>query len=80
VVLVTLKITVQLLLAGIVIPVKLRAVTPALRVLGLVPEQEPVTAPPDARMFVSVSENVPPVNGEGPLFARVKVTTEVPPD
>jgi hypothetical protein len=50
VLLVTLKITVQLLLAGIVIPVKLSAVAPAARVFGVVPAQVPVTAPPRALM------------------------------
>jgi hypothetical protein len=50
VLLVTLKTTVQLLLAGIVIPVKLRAVAPAVRVFGVVPTQVPVTAPPTALM------------------------------
>jgi hypothetical protein len=48
--LVTLKITVQLLLAGIVIPVKLSAVAPAPRLFGVVPAQVPVTAPPTALM------------------------------
>jgi len=36
-VLVTLNVTVQLLLAGMVIPVKLRLVAPALSVLGVCP-------------------------------------------
>src|SRR5260370_1048621 len=43
VLLVTLKVTVQLLLAGIVIPLKLRAVAPGLRVAGVVPVQVPPT-------------------------------------
>jgi hypothetical protein len=46
---VTLKITVQLPL-GMVIPVKLREVWPAVKEDGVVPEQVPVTAPPTALM------------------------------
>src|SRR5260221_148380 len=40
-VLVTLKVTVQLPLAGILIPEKLSAVAPDVKVLGVVPVQEP---------------------------------------
>jgi hypothetical protein len=80
VLLVTLKITVQLLLAGIVIPVKLSAVAPAARVFGAVPTQVPVTAPPRALMFASVSVNAPPVSAEAFPFDSVNVTTELPPD
>src|SRR5438445_550954 len=59
-VLVTLKITVQLLLAGIVIPDKLSAVAPfpTLRASDLV--QVPVTDPPAALMLTRVSVNAPP--------------------
>lgn len=78
--LVTLKITVQLPLAGIVIPVKLRAVAPAIGVLGVVPAQVPVTAPPTALMLASVSVNAPPVRAEALPLERVRVTGEVPPD
>jgi hypothetical protein len=80
VLLVTLKITVQLLLAGIVIPEKLSAVAPAASVFGAVPTQVPVTAPPCALMFASVSVNAPPVSAEALPLASVKVTTEFPPD
>ena len=78
--LVTLKVTVQLLLAGIVIPVKLSAVAVAARVFGVVPTQVPPTAPPRALIFTSVSENTPPVRAEELPFVRVNVTTEFPPD
>src|SRR5271165_2622150 len=80
VLLVTLKITVQLLLAGMVIPVKLSAVAPAAKVFGVVPAQLPVTAPPAALMFVSVSVNAPPVRAEALPLASVRVTTEFAPD
>jgi hypothetical protein len=80
VLLVTLKITVQLLLAGIVIPVKLSAVAPAARVFGVVPTQVPVTAPPAALMLARVSENAPPVSAEVLMFDSVNVTAELPPD
>jgi hypothetical protein len=78
--LVTLKTTVQLLLAGIVIPVKLRAVPPAPRVFGVVPTQVPVTAPPTALILARVSLNAPPVRADVLLFDRVNVTAEFPPD
>src|SRR5260370_329032 len=61
VLLVTLKVTVQLLLAGIVMPVKLSAVAPALKEDGVVPVQVPPTTPPTALMLVSVSVNAAPV-------------------
>jgi hypothetical protein len=80
VLLVTLKVTVQLPFAGIVIPVKLSAVAPATRVFGVVPPQVPVTAPPAALMFASVSVNAPPVRADALLFANVNVTAELPPD
>src|SRR5216684_595793 len=80
VLLMTLKVTVQLLLAGIAIPVKLRAVAPALRVLGVVPTQVPPTAPPTALMFTSVSVNAPPLRAVALVLDRVRVTNEVPPD
>ena len=78
--LVTLKITVQLLLSGIVMPLKLSAVAPAVKVAGVVPTQVPVTLPPEALMLVSVSVNAPPVRAEVLLLERVRVTTDVPPD
>src|SRR5258708_1938737 len=77
--LVTLKVTVQLLLAGIVMPVKLRAVAPALSVDGVVPVQVPPTAPPTALMLDSVSVNAPPVRMEALLFDTVRAATELPP-
>lgn len=80
VLLVTLKVIVQLLLAGMVTPVKVRAVAPAARVLGVVPRQVPPTAPPDALIFASVSLNVPPVSGKALVLAKVRVTTEAPPE
>jgi hypothetical protein len=80
VVLVTLKVTVQLPLAGMVIPVKLRAVAPALKVDGAVPTQVPPTVPPTALIFASVSVNAPPVRAVVLLFVKVNVTVEDPPD
>src|ERR1035441_8947283 len=79
VLLVTLNVTVQLP-DGIVIPVKLRAVAPALKEEGVVPEQVPPTAPATALMLASVSVNAPPVRAEALLFDSVRVTTELPPD
>ena len=78
--LVTLKVTVQLLLAGIVIPLKLSAVAPAVNVFGAVPTQVPPTAPPSAAIFVSVSANAPPVSAVALVFFKVRVTVEEPPD
>src|SRR5260370_287388 len=80
VLLVTLKVTVQLPLAGIVIPVKLSAVALALRVLGVVPAQVRPTAPPTALMLTSESVNAPPVRLEPLLFDNVRVARELPPD
>src|SRR5260370_83865 len=80
VLLMTLKVTVQLLLAGIVMPVKLRTVAPALKVEGVVPAQVPPTAPPTALMLDNVSVNARPVRVAGLLFDNVRVTTELPPD
>jgi hypothetical protein len=61
--LVTLKITVQELLEGIVMPEKLAEVAPAVRVVGVVPEQVPVTEPATAVMPVgNVSLKAPPVS------------------
>ncbi len=78
--LVTLKITVQLLLAGIVIPLKLRAAWPAVTVEGLVPLHVPVSAPPAALMLARLSVNALPVRADALLFDSVKVTADVPPD
>ena len=79
VVLVTVKMTVQLPLAGMVIPLKLNAVAPAARVAGVVPTQVPVTAPPAALMLVSVSVNAAPVNAAAFGLFSVTVTLAVPP-
>ena len=78
--LVALKITVQLALAGILIPMKLNAVAPAVSVLGVVPVHVPVTEPPAALMEVSVSVNAPPVSAELLPLVRVSVIVELPPD
>ena len=77
--LVTEKMTVQPLLAGIVMPVKPRAVAPAANVFGVVPTQLPPTAPPTALMFVSVSVKAPPDSAEAFELLKVNVTVEVPP-
>jgi hypothetical protein len=80
VLLLTTNVTVQLLLAGIVIPLKLRAVAFAANAFGAVPTQVPPTAPPTALMLTRVSVNDPLVKGDAlPLF-NVKVTVELPPD
>ena len=78
VLLVTEKVTVQLLLAGMVIPLKLNEVAPALKLLGVVPEQVPPTAPPTALIFVSVSVKAAPVRLLALGFVNVSVTVEVP--
>ena len=78
--LVTLKVTVQVPLAGIVIPLKLRAVAPAVKVFGVVPTHVPPTAPPEAFIFASVSVNAPPVSAVALVFFKVSVTVEAPPD
>ena len=80
VLLVTLKITVQFPLAGIVIPVKLRAVCPEVNDVGVVPTQVPVTEPPAALMLASVSLKAPPVRAVALLLVSVRVTAEAPPD
>ena len=80
VVLVTLNVTVQLELAGIVIPPKLSAVAPAVSVLGVVPTHVPPTAPPTALIFESVSVNAPPVNAIVSVFFNINVTVEDAPD
>jgi hypothetical protein len=81
VLLVTPNVTVQLLFAGRPIPLKLRAVAPAVNVVGVVPVQVPPTAPPAALILTSVSENEPLVRAvEALLFANVRVTVDVPPD
>jgi hypothetical protein len=78
--LVTLNVTVQLPLAGIVIPLKLSAVAPAVNELGVVPTQVPPTEPPTALIFESVSVNAPPVSGELLLLDTVSVIVDEAPD
>jgi hypothetical protein len=78
--LVMLNVTVQLPLAGIVIPLKLSAVAPAVNELGVVPTQVPPTEPPTALIFESVSVNAPPVSAGVLVFFKVSVTVEEPPD
>jgi hypothetical protein len=80
VLLVTLKITVQLLVFGMVIAVKPRAVAPAARVFGVVPTHVPVTAPPTALMLTSVSLKLAPTKAFGFVLDSVRVTTEFPLD
>ena len=78
--LVTLKITVQLPLAGIVMPLKLKAVAPPASVFGVVPTQVPVTEPPTALIFTSVSVNEAPVSVVAVFeLLKVSVTVDVPP-
>ena len=79
VLLVTLKTTVQLPLAGMLIPVKLRAVCPAVSVEGVVPLQVPVTAPPTALMLTRVSVKAPPLRADALLLVSVRVTVELLP-
>ena len=67
-------------MAGIVIPVKLSAVALAASEFGVVPAHVPVTEPPEALMFTSVSVNAPPVNAAAFGLPMVSVTTLVPPD
>src|SRR5438876_444732 len=67
-------------LAGIVIPVKLSAVAPDVKVPGVVPVQEPPTAPPAAVIFTRLSVNAPPDSAVALLLDRVSVTVDVPPD
>ncbi len=79
VLLVTAKLTVQLPLAGIVIPLKVRLVAPAAKVFGVVPAQVPPTAPPTAPKPVSASLNEAPVSALLFGFVRVRVRVELPP-
>jgi hypothetical protein len=79
VLLVTLNVTVQLLLAGMLIPLKLSEVAPADKLVGLVPVQLPPTLPPAAVMLLSASVNVAPDSAVALLLDRVSVTVDVPP-
>jgi hypothetical protein len=80
VLLLTSKITVQLPLAGIVIPLKLSAVAFATSVFGVVPTQVPVTLPPVALILTSESVNEALFNADALLLLNVRVTVELPPD
>jgi hypothetical protein len=80
VVLVTLNVTVQVVLPAMPIPLKLRAVAPAVRVFGVVPVQVPPTAPPAALILTSVSENDALLTDGELALLRVNVTRDVPPD
>ena len=80
VLLVTEKMTVQLPLAGMVIPVNDRAVAPADKLFGEIPAQVPVTAPPTALIFVSASLNAAPVSALVFVLLNVSVTVEFAPD
>src|ERR1700733_2773610 len=73
VLLVTLNVTVQLLFGAIMMPEKLRVVCPAVNEDGVVPAQVPPTAPADALMFTSVSENAPPVSANALLLVNVRI-------
>src|SRR2546425_12884540 len=78
--LVTSKMTVQLLFAGTVIPLKLRAVAFGASVFGAVPTQVPVTLPPTALILTSVSVNEALVRSSALALLNVSVTVVVPPD
>src|SRR5260370_609878 len=80
VLLVTLKVTVQLLLAGIVIPLKLRAVAPGLRVAGVVPVQVPPPAPPTAFFFNDTATTEIYALSLHDALPILRVATELPPD
>ena len=77
--LLTSKMTVQLPLPGIVIPLKLSAVALAASVFGVVPTQVPVTLPPTALILASVSVNEALVRSAVFVLVNVKVTVELPP-
>lgn len=79
VLLVTSNVTVQLPLAGIVIPVKLSEVAPASSTFDEAPTQVPAAAPPTALMLARMSANEALVSGVALVLANVRVTVEVPP-
>src|SRR5260370_1332209 len=78
--LVTLKVTMQLLLAGIVMTVKLRAVAPALKEDGVVPVLFLTTRRPPRSTLVPYSAHFRSVRMEALLFDNVRVARELPPD
>ena len=77
--LVTLNVTVQVPLAGILIPVKLIAVSPTSTYPAWSRRMFP-NAPATALILTRVSENAPPVRAVVLVLVRVRVTSEVPPD
>lgn len=77
--LVTAKLTVQLPLAGMVMPLKLSVVAPALSMTGVVPVQVPPTAPLTAVIPESMSVKDAPVNAIVCVFVSVRVTVELLP-
>src|SRR5438270_355891 len=80
VLLVTAKVTLQLPPAGMVMPLKLRLLAPALKLLGVIAPQVLVTAPPLALIFASVSVKEAFVSAiEALLLESKSVTVEVPP-
>src|SRR5258708_22266094 len=78
--LVTSKMTVQLPAVGMVMPVKLSAVAPAARVVGVVPTHVPVTFPATAAILTSVSVKLAPVKALAFELESVSVMVDVPPD
>ncbi len=79
VLLVTANVTVQEPLPGIVIPLKLKDVAPALSTFEDAPVQVPPAAPPTALMLVSVSVNEALLSGMEFELVSVSVTVEPPP-
>ena len=75
--LVTEKMTVQLPLAGMVMPLKASAVAAADNVVGVVPAQVPLTGPPSALILASVSLKAAPVSTLALLLLNVSVTIEL---
>ncbi len=77
---VTTTVTVQLLLAGIVIPLKLRLVCPFVKLLPLAPVQvPPALCAPLIDMWLNESVKLAPVISTAFGFVSVKVIVEVPP-
>ncbi len=77
---VTTTVTVQLLLAGIVIPLKLRLLSKFAKLLPLAPVQgPPAFCAPLIHMLLNASVKLAPVIATLFGFVRVKVIVEVPP-
>ena len=79
VLLVTEKLSVHEPLAGTVMPLKLNNVAPAESVAGVMPAQEPVTAPPTALIPISVSVNEAFVTLPAVVLLSDRKTVEAPP-